>query len=665
MIISKLRLENFGLFSGKQEIDLSPNRDKKIIIIGGKNGNGKTTLFEAIKLCLYGQRAVNHRYNKKFYERYLTERIHHNPHGKQQAVFAGVGLEFQHAHLGKIDNYYVQRYWENNGSGFQESFVVKRNDKDLDLVGSDQWQEFINDIIPPGLSQLFFFDGERIQALAEDEEDSKQLSESFKALLGVDLVEKLRSDLEIYSLRQIKQEGARDLKMEIDQLQKEKEQLKAEQDALLQEKAHIKSRIDQTLKNIEDQERAIAKEGGVFAQKREELRKNKILAEYDIQNVEERLKEFCSDILPFIFAPTLSARLKKSLLAEEEYRNTKITKENIQNKVKGFKKELIKKEFWKETSLKDREIESIARRILECLQSSLQGRVTVSPVHNLSSNEHHRLLSYIDRVNKEGPQKFKNLNNQYETLTKKLHHISRELELAPEDSIISEEVAAVNKLHNQLGGFEQQLHAKDEELKSYAYRLQKNDRDLRNLVEEFHNKQDLSERLQLVKRVQVAMQEYHKELERKKIQEFSDIFIDSYNQIARKKEVFKKIEIDPKNYAVTLYKSDGKSIPKSQLSAGEKQIYAIAILWALTKISGRPLPFIIDTPMGRLDSEHRNKLVHNFFPESSHQLIILSTDTEIDHEYLSTLAPHTIRTFNLDYRNGETRITDGYFWDEK
>jgi len=75
------------------------------------------------------------------------------------------------------------------------------------------------------------------------------------------------------------------------------------------------------------------------------------------------------------------------------------------------------------------------------------------------------------------------------------------------------------------------------------------------------------------------------------------------------------------------------------------------------------LPFIIDTPLGRLDLDHRDNLVKKFFPDASHQLIILSTDTEIDNKYMNSLKPNIVRTYNLDYKDGKTKIKEGYFWD--
>ncbi len=96
-------------------------------------------------------------------------------------------------------------------------------------------------------------------------------------------------------------------------------------------------------------------------------------------------------------------------------------------------------------------------------------------------------------------------------------------------------------------------------------------------------------------------------------------------------------------------------------------MFATAVLWALAKTSGKPLPFIIDTPLARLDIEHRQNLVDKFFPQASHQVIIFSTDAEIDSKDYLKLLPNISRSYAMRYHagKGKTTKTDGYFWNEK
>jgi DNA sulfur modification protein DndD len=136
--------------------------------------------------------------------------------------------------------------------------------------------------------------------------------------------------------------------------------------------------------------------------------------------------------------------------------------------------------------------------------------------------------------------------------------------------------------------------------------------------------------------------------------------------LARKEDLVSQLSIDPKDYSVTLRDARGDKIRKADLSAGEKEIYAICLLWGLAQTSGRQLPIVIDTPLSRLDSDHRKAIVERYYPTASKQVIILSTDTEIDREYYALLAPQVDKAFLLDYdaRLGKTTVQRGYFWQE-
>src|SRR5690606_16962645 len=118
-----------------------------------------------------------------------------------------------------------------------------------------------------------------------------------------------------------------------------------------------------------------------------------------------------------------------------------------------------------------------------------------------------------------------------------------------------------------------------------------------------------------------------------KIRDLESVFKDCFARLARKEDFDLRLNIDPRDFSVKLTTSSGRSISRDELSAGEKQIFAISLLEALAKTSGRRLPMIVDTPLGRLDSKHRQRLVEQYFPQVSHQVIILSTDTEVDEDF--------------------------------
>jgi DNA sulfur modification protein DndD len=140
--------------------------------------------------------------------------------------------------------------------------------------------------------------------------------------------------------------------------------------------------------------------------------------------------------------------------------------------------------------------------------------------------------------------------------------------------------------------------------------------------------------------------------------------LDGLRHLLRKERLIRDVEIDPATFAIRLHSDGGDVIAPERLSAGERQLLAVALLWGLARASGRSLPMIVDTPLGRLDSSHRAHLVERYFPSASHQILLLSTDEEINPGYRKKLAPHIGRTYLLvhDDEIGATRIEEGYFW---
>lgn len=124
---------------------------------------------------------------------------------------------------------------------------------------------------------------------------------------------------------------------------------------------------------------------------------------------------------------------------------------------------------------------------------------------------------------------------------------------------------------------------------------------------------------------------YTIELQKRKTGILGRTITECYKKLANKKNLIHRIVMDPETLDMKYLDEDGKEVLKDSLSAGEKQLMVIAILWALALCSKKKLPVIIDTPLSRLDSQHRSSIITTYFPNASDQTIILSTDTEIDH----------------------------------
>jgi DNA sulfur modification protein DndD len=136
-----------------------------------------------------------------------------------------------------------------------------------------------------------------------------------------------------------------------------------------------------------------------------------------------------------------------------------------------------------------------------------------------------------------------------------------------------------------------------------------------------------------------------------------------FQSLHRKKDLNLRFNIQSSDFSLHIITSDGQEMPSSKLSAGERQLLAVAILWALAKSSGKTLPTVIDTPLGRLDGPHREKLIKNYFPMASSQVLIFSTDEEVNEKYYKALKPHISAEYKINYdeKSQSSSFEEGYF----
>ncbi len=145
------------------------------------------------------------------------------------------------------------------------------------------------------------------------------------------------------------------------------------------------------------------------------------------------------------------------------------------------------------------------------------------------------------------------------------------------------------------------------------------------------------------------------------VKRIQSMVLESLQLLLRKDNLVQEVVIDPHTCEMELLTHDGRPVRPRTLSAGERQLLAVALLAGLARASGRMLPVVIDTPLGRLDSDHRMRFVQSYLPNASHQVIVLSTDTEISPDILETLdgaVSHTIR-LEHDVETRATRAVEG------
>jgi len=668
MILHKLILNNVGLFRGRQTITLTPNSIKPIILIGGMNGTGKTTLLDTVRLCLYGRRALGNRVSLNEYNEYLSSMIHRSPTPDVSLKRASVSIEFEYSRDGEKKKYRVKRFWERHGSRkvVNEALAFYENDTLNTEFETEHLQDYINELIPIGVSQFFFFDGENVRKLVEDSGHDAFLRESIKALFGLNLVERLQSDLHIYSNRLVKRISPESVQEEIAKVELEIENLQSRF-----ADAKVESEITTTLiskleRKIEQQEHRLAVEGGNYAQQRGNLKQQQEQYQTETEDLENKIRVQCGELFPFALVPENLKRLKTQFLKELQLDEWEAKNRALKAHNDLLLKHLPSEVFWADTSLKPVQISEIQNKIALLLTKPLEYPEELrdfKKIRERSPTEYDCILDWIDTCLNKVPQEFTELNSALEIAQSELKKVEGTLQKVPPEDVLKPIIEDLSELNKKLGQLQKQEQKADETIRLLTGQMEEAKRKRDLLYRTQQQRQAHIERPKQVENVQAVLAEYTGQLVQAKIIALSGAIAEGFNRLSHKPDRIKYVELNPQTFAVTLYDTYNRSIEKNELSAGEQQIYTTALLWGLAKTSGKPLPMILDTPLGRLDNKHRQLLIERYFPYASHQVVLLSTDTEIEESLCSLLTPYISHTFHLRYHpvEGYTAIEEGYF----
>ena len=671
MLLTKVIINDFGVYRGRNEFDFQTKPDKPIILCGGTNGAGKTTLFESIMLCFYGQNSFEQKTSQKQYHDRILRKIHRYLGTKKAADEASVTIEFQFAHEEKIVEYQVMRMWQNNDEKIDETFTIKKKKPSdekfvkLDSIEESGWQVFIEQLIPKGIVKLFFFDGEQIQKIADEGEIDNHIKSSFDALLGLDLVKQLINDIGLTLLRNSKGETKKILD-EINRLTKEKEESEEKRDDFQNKQINLQTKIDFLQKQVDVQEVNFKKIGGQFARNREELTIEKARLESKLENVEKEIRELCSDTLPFSLIPKQMMEVKNEINADQQKLQDSFEKSILEKNFQDLLDNIKSESFLPNITNDVRQ--NVTKQIDELLKNKIESvSNSTKTTYNLSADDMNQTIQLIDEINDSSEQKIEALVNTFNVVSNSLEQIKVGLDSAPREDEFGPIFSELTQTTRELGELQNELeHLRTLESQEKSLIILVNSKIRANLKNKHEDKKRMAG-LEIGSNVQDVLEDYAKSLRSKKLELLESYILDKLQVLLHKQNFIEKISIDRETFQVKLYKGNDDEITKDMLSKGELQMYATAVVWGLALTSGRPLPFMIDTPLARLDEEHRNSVVEQFYPNASHQTIILSTDSEVNFEYYKKLEPYISNSFVIQYDSdkGCTKKHDTYFFDKK
>lgn len=728
MKINKLTICNISSFEGESSFDFSVTDPlKNIILIGGKNGAGKSSLFLAMKLALYGPLAFNYQGVNPVYINRIKELINHNVY-IQDEVKAYTILEFSLLEEREYVSYRIKREWILINKKLQESIYVHKDGKELSKEEIIFFNEYLNTVIPANLFNLYFFDGEKIDEMFEGVKYKNFIKKSLLTLYSVDVFEILRKYFDNYVGRTKGDEELEAAQFEYQKIIRDIE-IKEESKELIVESMEKTQNLisDMEIETI-DLNEEFHKAGGLTEKEKEEINNEVFKYERIKSENNMKIKYFVEDLLPFVICNDHAHKVKKQLNAEVEINRYEMVKSQI---TPEFTKSVLVESIAEtnNTEVHINDITNLSNSLFDKLTNRLKSKndEEYQMLHDLSSERRERIIATANRVidfNKDTV--LNNINkkqaalNRTIELNKKIRESMNENDVVTYITKINDLTKLLEKSKSTYSENENKHNLCVQEIDNLEIKKAKIKETLRSKTQQ-SNIYDLSERLNEVMNTMV------KEVSRSKFNELENHFLDIFKKIMRKDNIVDYIRIDD-DFKLNLYQEQMyrvseiltlisnigyektiervgekgvvslfdhflvethddlkekldyckheearqqeefiqlyKRIELNQLSKGEKQIFTLSLYWSMIKIANHEIPFIIDTPYARIDTQHRDQITKEFFPTISEQVVILSTNEEIDEHYYKIMKDSISKEYLLinDKDENKTTVKEEYFF---
>jgi DNA sulfur modification protein DndD len=652
MIINEIQLTNIGAYRGSNTFDFRPDDKRNVILIGGENGAGKTTLLNAIKLGLFGSYGYGFKTESAEYYKRVQSILNHNAKRIGENHFR-IKLEFSLVDDFEKTDYVLYRYWKFTNQSLKESFELLANGKHLSDYDKDLFQSKLKEVMPPQLLDLCLFDGEEISRIVNKDLLSDYLKNLSRVVFNLDLFEKLEDDLENYSSQSLNFEKMESLEKELYQLNQREKELRTKIVAAIAQEKELKLQRETLQDDYQRLKYDFENYGGLVKSERDEIIKQMNNIESERKHNMEKIRDFVSNLLPYYLSKDLLSQTREQIQNEESLQLFKQLKTKLTNDKMNHILQSISGSY----EANDGQV--LKEQVLNIMKPEKE----INQIHGASFSESSLIENIFLMVS--GDSKDNCMNIIEENRTKLNLHQELRGKLSVNDS-----TNEFSSMLQQMEEIQQSLLKLDQEINEQVIQLEewKIDVDLViasiNKIQHSLKDNDKTKSSFLESQKIITLSRRFREIQlKKKLQQVQIEATIMLKKIFRKHNYVSSIFIDHETYDVTLLDRHKELIEKSTLSAGEKEILLISIIWAIFKCSGRKVPFIFDTLLGRLDKTHKAAVLSEFIPNCGRQAIILSTDSEIDQHNYRILENNVAKEYMLDFNveKQETRILNRYF----
>ncbi|KAM3091276.1 DNA sulfur modification protein DndD [Phormidesmis sp. 146-35] len=653
MIFQELILENFGPYKGRQVFNLRPGKEQQtIVLFGGMNGGGKTTLMDAIRLALYGHRAPCSTRGSFSYAEFLKQCIN------RQAQDASIELAFQQTlnNESQPTEFRIYRFWTELVSNRDTLRIMTNGEASPDLV--QKWDERIEDLLPLGISQLFLFDGEQVGELAEQETPPPSVKNAMRSLLGLELPDRLSTDLDVLASRKRKALATLQEQQKIEDIEQRLENQKKEKQSIKKKVTSIQAKLDRAENLLKQAEDRFLSEGGKIAGER--TQKEAQLQQFKQEAEAHRavLREIAAGALPLAMIQPLLQQAQVQAQHEVRHQQFEVAKELLQERSQRLL------EFVEKLDLKAKQVKQLQTFLAEeenAIAHSPEGIWLGADIDTLN-----QIKNILEQVLPHQFQIVQERLKQLQTCQENVETIERYLATAASPETFDKLTQQVRQAQADVAHLKADREHSQRLLDQAGQTIERTKQELLEYGKLAIDQKNDEHILGAIGKVQDTLTTFKQKLKLRKLNQLETLVTECFLYLLHKSNLVYRVQIDTETFSLSLFDYEGLPVPKHRLSAGEKQLLAISLLWGLARASGRQLPVAIDTPLGRLDSSHRNNLVDRYFAQASHQVLLLSTDTEIGKAEVKRLRENRVvsREYLLKYdrTQHQTQVKPGYFW---
>ncbi len=673
MRIDRIKLENFRIYKGLNEIDLSPKKDKNISLVAGKNGFGKTTFLTSLIWCFYGKlmSQVEDKYkqdirNSGGYEEYVNLLLNRDVLGEGMDSKMSVEIQLEDLLIPSIPckTVTIKRVYDFSNS--EEIVTILIDGDENELTKSVGYEVFINDfILPREIAKFFFFDAEKIVSLAEakSKNELRSLSKAYSEVLGIKKYEELKKNLESLLVK-LKRRGVSELQQEkLSQLLDEESELEKTISHNQDKQLDIDKQVT-ILKSKSDslQEKLIREGNSITLDELKELKSRRDDLKQESIQIKNSLKKLL-DLTPLVIAGKHLNNLKEQLDSESNVLYGALNDKLLSKELKAFSSSILKslKKLDLEKTIDSKVKEAIEKSLdykLNSSKSDVSGKVLLEFTEEryrefeaILNNIKSTFLSQFNTIVKEERTNrallSRTINKIKQAEARKDNHLARQFrnEKTETDTSINKFLAERDRLNEELGALKLKLTSH----KKVRVEYEKNF----NLVETDKKKYKITKvLLDKVNKLIVKIKEEKKYSLQKSVSL-------GLSKLMHKKDFITNVKVNIVDDVmdIDLLDKDNNVIDKDSLSKGEQQLYATALLKALVDESGIRFPVFIDSPLQKFDKFHSKNIIKEFYPSISEQVVLFPLlEKELSEKEYELLKPNLSKTFLIQNKLGASTL---------